>query len=461
MANEFIVAIELGSSKITGIVGRKNMDNSISVLAVAQENSSECIRRGVVYNIDKTMVALINVKKRLEGQIHTKIRQVYVGVGGQSIVGVKNVVPREFAQETIVTQELVNELMDANRSMSYPEKDILDAITLEYSVNSQPQTDPVGIPCTRLEGNFLNILWRKTFFKNLRKCFEDAGIIVADLYIAPLALADCVLVEAERRAGCVLVDLGAVTTTVSVYYKNILRHIAVLPIGSGNITYDIAEELQMEERDAENMKRKYGCAYTENSEIDNNLSYPIDSERRVSAREFIEIVEARVMEIVENVWFQVPTEFKNRIRGGIVLTGGGANMKNMDGAFQQHTKVEKVRVAATIPQPVDATQAEVTSHDCRMNTALALLFKGNMDCAGDSLTNELFGEESSEPSPEPSPTPTHANTTIGTGVVNVPEEEHDDEPEPPTETAPRDSILKKIWRGLTNFVNTAISEEEE
>ncbi len=460
MANEFIVAIELGSSKITGIAGKKNMDNSISVLAVAQENSTECVRRGVVYNIDKTMVALMNVKKRLEGLLHTKIRQVYVGVGGQSIVGVKNVVLREFPQETIVTQEIVNELMDANRSMSYPEKDILDAITLEYNVNSQPQADPVGIPCTRLEGNFLNILWRKTFFKNLRKCFEDAGILVADLYIAPLALADCVLVEAERRSGCVLVDLGAATTTVSVYYKNILRHIVVLPIGGMNITHDIAEELQMEERDAEKMKLKYGCAYTENSEIDNSLSYPIDGERQVTARRFIEIVEARMIEIIENVWYCVPSEYVNRLRGGIVLTGGGANMKEIVKAFQQHTKVEKVRVAATIPQTVDATQAEVKAHDCRMNTALALLFKGDMDCAGETLTSELFDGDTHEEAPN-HPEPPHTDTKPGMGVVNVHEDPPQEEPEPQEDTPPHESILGKVWKGLKNFVNTAISEEEE
>ncbi len=453
MANEFIVAIELGSSKITGIVGKKNMDNSITVKAVVQENSTDCIRRGVVYNIDKTMTTLVNVKKRLETHIHTKIRQVYVGVGGQSIVGVKNVILKEFPQDTIVTQEMVNELMDANRSTSYPEKDILDAITLEYHVNAQPQIDPVGIPCTRLEGNFLNILWRKTFYKNLKKCFEDASITVADLYIAPLALADCVLAEADRRAGCVLVDLGAATTTVSVYYKNILRHIAVLPIGGMNITHDIAEELQMEERDAENMKQKYASAYTENIEIDSNLSYPIDGERQVAARRFIEIVEARVADIVENVWYYVPSEYANRLRGGIILTGGGANMKNIVKAFQQHTKVDKVRVAAIIPQTVDATQPEVTSHDCRLNTALALLFKGNMDCAGESLTNELFdGDEDTPPAPPPT------DTTTGTGKVNV-SEETQEEPEP-TEERPRNSILNKLWDSMKNFINDTISEEE-
>ena len=115
MAKEFIVAIELGSSKVTGIAGKKNLDGSITVLAVVQEESSSYIRRGVIYNIDKTMLALINIKKRLETLLHTKIQQVYVGVGGQSILGVKNVIVKDLPAEAVVDQKMVNELMDANR----------------------------------------------------------------------------------------------------------------------------------------------------------------------------------------------------------------------------------------------------------------------------------------------------------------------------------------------------------
>ena len=147
------------------------------------------------------------------------------------------------------------------------------------------QLDPVGIQATHLEGNFLNILERKAFYKNLNKCFETAGIRVVEMYLAPLALADSVLTEAEKRSGCVLVDLGADTTTVSVYSKNILRHLAVIPLGGNNITKDIAT-LQMEESDAERMKLKYASAFTDNNDIDNDLKYSIDTERQIESRKF-------------------------------------------------------------------------------------------------------------------------------------------------------------------------------
>ena len=186
MPKEFIVAIELGSSKITGIAGKKNLDGSISILAVVKEDASMCIRKGVVYNIDKTVVCLTNIIKKLETALKTKIAHVYVGVGGQSIRSMKNVIVKDLPSEAIVTQEMVDELMDENRNMSYPEQEILNAATQEYKVDQQYQLDPVGIQCSRLEGNFLNILWRKTFYRNLNKCFDNAGIAIAEMYLAEL-----------------------------------------------------------------------------------------------------------------------------------------------------------------------------------------------------------------------------------------------------------------------------------
>ena len=166
MAKDFIVAIELGSSKVTGIAGQKNLDGSITVLAVAKEESSSFIRKGVVYNIDKTALCLQSIIKKLENQLKTQISQVYVGVGGQSIRGVRNIVVKELPAGTIVTDALIDELVYMNRNANYPDQERIDTAVQEYKVDSQYQQDPVGIQCTRLEGNYLNILQRKAFFKN-------------------------------------------------------------------------------------------------------------------------------------------------------------------------------------------------------------------------------------------------------------------------------------------------------
>ena len=390
-AKEFIVAIELGSSKVTGIAGQKNLDGSIQILAVVKEESSAFIRKGVVYNIDKTAQCLTSIIKKLETQLKTEIRQVYVGIGGQSIRSVRNVISKDLPNESIVTQDMVIELMDANRNMTYPDQEILDAAVQEYKVGSQFQIDPVGIQATRLEGNFLNILERKAFYKNLNKCFETADINIAEMYLAPLALADSVLTEAEKRSGCALVDLGADTTTVSVYSKNILRHLAVIPLGSNNITKDIAT-LQMEESDAERMKLKYAAAYTDNNDIDNDLKYSIDPERQIESRKFIEIVEGRLEEIIENVWYQIPSEFYDKLLGGIILTGGGSNLKNIEKAFNNHTHVDKIRVAKFVTQSIISNHEAIKAHDGTMNTVLGLLAKGDINCAGSAvdLNGDLF-----------------------------------------------------------------------
>ena len=394
MAKDFIVAIELGSSKITGIAGKKNLDGSIQVLACVKEDSSSCIRKGVVYNIDKTAQCLTNIINRLEKQLKTGITQVYVGVGGQSIRSIRNLIAKDLPNGMQVTQDMVIELMDENRNMKYPDQQIIDAAAQEYKVDSQFQLDPVGIQCNRIEGNFLNILQRKSFYANLNKCFETAGINIAELYLAPLALADSVLTEAERRSGCALVDLGADTTTVSVYSKNILRHLAVIPLGANNITKDIAS-LQMEESDAEKMKLRYASAFTENNDIDNNMKYAIDQDRQVETRKFIEIVEGRLEEIIANVWCQVPEEFCDKLLGGIILTGGGSNLRDIEKAFQNYTHIDKIRIAKFVTQTITSTIAEINAHDAMMNTVLGLLAKGDINCAGSELplSNDLFASQ--------------------------------------------------------------------
>ena len=346
-AKEFIVAIELGSSKITGIAGKKSMDGSLQVLAVVREDATPCIRKGVVYNIDKTSVCLTNIIKKLQALLKSEISKVYVGVGGQSIRSIRNSIAKKLPEDTIISQDIINELMDNNRSTQYTDLEILDAATQEYKIGTLYHIDPVGIQSDRIEGNFLNIVCRKAFYRNLNRCFEKANITIAEMYLAPIALAHSILTEDEMRSGCLLVDLGAGTTTVSVYHKNILRHLAVIPLGGNEITKDITT-LLLEEDEAEKLKIDHAMAFIEPTEADNDATLPIDNERSVSAKAFHELVEARVNEIIQNVWFgQVAPEYKDKLMGGIILTGGGSNMKGMKKAFSAITGIQKIRIAAT------------------------------------------------------------------------------------------------------------------
>lgn len=481
MPKEFIVAIELGSSKMTGIAGQKNLDGSITVLAIVEENSSSCIRKGVIYNIDKTCQCLTGIIKKLKNILKQDITQVYVGVGGRSIRSIKNIIVKDLPGNTIISQEMINELMDVNRNMTYPDQEILDAATQEYKIDNQYQIDPVGIQCNHLEGIFLNILWRKNFYNNINTCFENANIPIAEMYLTPLAMADSVLTDSEKRAGCMLVDLGADTTTVSVYYKGILRHLSVIPLGGNNITKDLTC-LQIEEADAEKMKLKYAKAYTDISNIDQTLNYSIDKDRIVESKKFIEIVEARVEEIVENAWFQVPVEFSDKLMGGIILTGGGSNMPEIDKVFKTHTHIDKVRIAKFVTQTVNSKDSKITSHDGMMNTALGLLAKGDMNCAGDEFGTDLFNSMGEKVvSNEPHKAPRNPNETVGTGVVLTAAEKQKAEEEAKrkkeeeeeaarlaaeeeaariAEEKRKNSLVHKFMRGIKKFVKDTISEEE-
>ena len=484
MAKEFIVAIELGSTNIIGVAGKKNIDGSISILSVIKEDSTSCINKGVVYNIDKTVQCLTNIIKRLETSLKSKVAQVYVGVGGQSIRSVKNTLIKELPLDTVVTLDMVNELMDENRNMTYPAQEVLDAITQEYKVDAQYQLDPVGIQCTRLEANLLNILWKKSFYRNLNKCFDNAGIAIAEMYLAPLALADSVLTDVEKRVGCVLVDLGAETTTVSVYYRNILRHLAVIPLGGNNITIDIAS-LQMDDENAEKIKLKYASAYTDSKDIDENLKYSIDEDRQVDSKTFIEIVEARLEEIIKNVWYQVPSEYTDKLLGGFIITGGVSKMKNIEKAFKQHTGVDKIRIANFVQETINSNIPEITAHDATMNTVLGLIAKGDMNCAGDELTSDLFAKENNTETTstavEAPKAPRSITETQGRGVVPTEAEKQKAEEEARRkreeeeaeqrareeeerrleEEKRKNSPLNKLFRKTKSFFDQIMKEEGE
>lgn len=420
-SKNFIVAIEIGSSKITGVAGQKNHDGSFTVNAVVNEDSTTCVRKGVIYNADKTVQCITNIITRLKAAMKTEIAQVYVGVGGQSIHSVRNVLVKDLPASTQVTHDMVNEMMDTNRAMEYKDFEILDVVTQEYKVDNQFQLEPAGIECSHLEANFLNILQRKKHYHSLNACFDRAGVAIAEMYLAPFALADAVLTDAEKRSGCVLVDMGAETTTVLVYYKSILRHMAVIPLGGNNITKDILS-LQMEEADAEKMKLRYASAYTEDNEIDAAVSYSIDNERKVESRKFIELVEGRVQEIVQNVFYQVPADLADKLVSGVIITGGCSNLKNIDVAFRNQSHNKKVRVAKFVNYSIHSSNSDITARNGMMNTILGLLAKGEINCAGENIVEHknLFEPvEQNENNPEAAKAQHPAEGQVGKGKVQT------------------------------------------
>lgn len=377
---EFIAAIELGSSKITGVAGKKNSDGSMQVLAYAQEDSSTFIRKGVIFNLDKTAQSLTSIINRLEGELKNSIAKVYVGIGGQSLRTVRNVVSRDLEEEAIISEELVSAIGDENIAIPVVDMDILDVAPQEYKVGNNLQANPVGLVGSHIEGRFLNIVARASVRKNLEHCFQQAKIDIADQLIAPLVTANAVLTESERRSGCALIDFGADTTTISVYKNNILRFLTVLPLGGNSITRDITT-LQMEEEEAERLKKAYGDAlYEEDPEQEEATCKLDDDNRIIKVADLNNIIEARAEEIVANVWNQIQlSSYEDKLLAGIILTGGAANLKNLDETLRKRSKIEKIRIAKLPRNTVHASN-NILKKDGSQNTLFGLLFEGNQNC---------------------------------------------------------------------------------
>ena len=377
---EFIAAIELGSSKITGVAGKKNSDGSMQVLAYAQEDSSTFIRKGVIFNLDKTAQSLTSIINRLEGELKNSIAKVYVGIGGQSLRTVRNVVSRDLEEEAIISEELVSAIGDENIAIPVVDMDILDVAPQEYKVGNNLQANPVGLIGSHIEGRFLNIVARASVRKNLEHCFQQAKIDIADQLIAPLVTANAVLTESERRSGCALIDFGADTTTISVYKNNILRFLTVLPLGGNSITRDITT-LQMEEEEAERLKKAYGDAlYEEDPEQEEATCKLDDDNRIIKVADLNNIIEARAEEIVANVWNQIQlSSYEDKLLAGIILTGGAANLKNLDETLRKRSKIEKIRMAKLPRNTVHASN-NILKKDGSQNTLFGLLFEGNQNC---------------------------------------------------------------------------------
>ncbi len=403
---DIIVALEFGTSAIRGIAGRKKADGTIQILGVEHEKATDSIHKGVIYNIDKTTQAITNITERLSDKLNVHINKAYVGISGQSLHSASNVIQRNLEMKVKITPELVDNLMDNNRATEYAESEILDVIPQEYIVGNHSVADAVGIQSDQIEAHFINIVAKTALRENIEKCMRMAGLEVADLFISPIALADVLLSDSEKRSGCALVDFGAGTTTVAVYNGNLLRHLVVIPLGGNNITTDIANSRQMEFDESEAMKRRFGIAYVA-ADTDNPRMLPISNDRSINENELENIIGARQEEIVANVWHQIENQ-SDKLLSGVITTGGAAQIKDMTEAIKHYSHFERVKAAKSLVTLADVSSGVVTPQGISIDTLIALLMHGEENCVGErsDVTIELPIEDTPEVPPTTEETPT-------------------------------------------------------
>lgn len=393
MAAGFIAVIEVGSEKIHGIAGVKNTNGGIEVKAAVSADASSFVERGVIYNLNQASECFTAIIRELEKALHARVEKVYTGVDGQSLHSVHNSIIRTLTSQTVISKEIVESIMEQNTESFHNEDcELLCTVPQEYKVGGFEKLDPVGIIDSRIEGNFLNILARKELKKNLRESFRQANIQCADIFITPLLLSNTILTDNEKKLGCALVAFQYDTITVSVYQRNILRHLAVLPLGEKNVVLDIVNSFNVEENEAKNLLRKYGSAYYEDSEFNDKSKNVIacSDGTAIDRKEFYETVEARLQEIIANIWQQLTVSGveENRLRSGVVFTGSACGIKNVPLAFQQYKKSSiKVRIQKSLSLSVTDLSHKL---DDNCNAALSILVAGKENCSGGSLESGIF-----------------------------------------------------------------------
>jgi cell division protein FtsA len=332
---EIIVGLDIGSTKIACIVGRKNEYGKIEILGLGKSPSLG-VSRGVVANIQHTVDSIRTAVSEAEQRSGVEIRIVNVGIAGQHIRSLQHrgsIIRNSIDEE--IDQIDVDVLIDNMYKLVLPPgEDIIHVIPQEYIIdNEQGIRTPIGMSGICLEANFHIITGQLAAAKNIEKCVSKAGLEISDLILEPLASSEAVLSPEEKEAGVVLVDIGGGTTDIAIFQDNIIRHTAVIPLGGNVITEDIKEGCSIIKIQAEALKVNFGSALASENRDEEIVSIPGLKGREpkeISLKNLANIIQARVEEIIEHVYYEIKNSgYESKLIAGIVLTGGGSQLKHI------------------------------------------------------------------------------------------------------------------------------------
>jgi len=334
-SSAIVVGLDIGTTKICVIVGRRNEFGKIEVLGIGKAESAG-VTRGVVSNIAKTVKGITDAVKEGSSQSNVDIHVVSVGIAGQHIKSLQHrgILTRKDLSSEICKKDIDRLIDDMFKLAMNPGEEIIHVLPQEYTVDNEPGVkDPIGMAGVRLEANFHIITGQVTAIKNIMKCVTNADLETQDLILEPLASAESVLSDEEKEAGVVLVDVGGGTTDVAIFHEGIIRHTAVIPFGGNSITEDIKEGCAVMRNQAELLKIKFGSALA-NENKDNEIvcvpSLRGRDPKEISIKHLANVIQARMEEIIEHVFYEIKSSnYDKKLIGGIVITGGGAQLKHV------------------------------------------------------------------------------------------------------------------------------------
>ena len=344
--DKIVVGLDIGTTKICAIVGTKNEYGKLEVLGMGKAVSDGVIR-GIVTNIDKTIMAIEKAIAEASEQSGIEINVVNVGIAGQHIKSSihHGSITRDRVDDEITVEDINRLTNDIYKIVMPPGCEIIHVMPQDYIVDYEDGIkDPVGMSGVKLEADFHVITAQTNAIRNINKCVKRGGLEIDDLILEPLASSMSVLSDEEKEAGVCLVDIGGGTTDVAIFHDGIIRHTAVIPFGGNIITTDIKEGLKVMQNQAELLKTKFGKAIAEEANPNEIVSIPGLRNRppkEISIRNLAHIVEARMEEIIELVHAEIITSgLGNKLAGGIVITGGGSQLAYVQQLFEYMTGMD-------------------------------------------------------------------------------------------------------------------------
>lgn len=363
------VGLDIGTTKIVALVGRKNEFNKVEILGIGKSKSLG-VHRGVVNNITQTIQSIQQAVDDAKLNSGHDITDVVVGIAGQHIRSIQHsdYITREHPEEVINEDDIQELIQQVYKLVMLPGEEIIHVLPQEYKVDGQAEIkEPVGMHGGRLEANFHVVVGQVSSIKNIGRCIKSAGLNMANITLEPLASSEAVLSFEEKEAGVALIDIGGGTTDLAIFKDGIIRHTAVIPFGGNVITEDIKEGCSIIEKQAELLKIKFGSAWPGENRETEIVAIPGlrgRDPKEISLKTLSKIINARVVEIIEQVYLEIKNyghnEQKKKLIAGIVLTGGGSQLKHLKQLVEYITGMD-TRVGYPSEHLAGDTQETVSS----------------------------------------------------------------------------------------------------
>jgi cell division protein FtsA len=382
MDNQVAVGLDIGTTKIVAMIGRQNEYGKIEVLGTGKAKSLG-VHRGVVNNITQTIQSIQQAVEEAENESNIEIKDVVVGIAGQHIRSLhhSDYITRPNPEDVINQEDIERLKNQVLKLVMLPGEEIIHVLPQDYKVDGQAEVDePIGMFGGRLEANFHVVVGQVASIRNIGRCIKSAGLEMSNITLEPLASAEAVLSQEEKEAGVAMIDIGGGTTDLAIFKDGIIRHTAVIPFGGNVITEDIKEGCSIIEKQAELLKTKFGSAWPGENKDNEIVSIPGlrgRDPKEITLKNLSKIIHARAVEIIEQVFLEIKNygyeESKKKLIAGIVLTGGGAQLKHIKQLVEYITGMD-TRIG--YPNEHLANDSEEQLSSPMFATAVGLLMKG-------------------------------------------------------------------------------------